>query len=128
MQPGNDQTRQMTFALIRGAHKRFRMKELPDRVAVYFHALEDWDREKFKRFVLYFKDRGYRIVSLSEYLQPCATGRMLYISFDDNYLNWYESIGLFASLDMHATFYVNSLPFMDTCDEAARLRYFERIG
>jgi peptidoglycan/xylan/chitin deacetylase (PgdA/CDA1 family) len=128
MQPGTPQTRQMTFALIRSAHKRFRMKELPDRVAVYFHALEQKDWEQFRACITYFSGRGYRIVSLAEYVDPCAQGPMLFISFDDNYKNWHEALGLLDSLNVKATFYVNSLPFMDTCSKAARLQYFERIS
>lgn len=128
MQPGSHQARQMTLALIRGAHKRFRMKNLPDRVAVYFHALEQKDWEQFHACITYFASRGYRIVSLAEYVDPCAQGQMLFISFDDNYKNWHEALGLLDNLNVKATFYVNSLPFMDTCSKAARLEYYERIS
>jgi peptidoglycan/xylan/chitin deacetylase (PgdA/CDA1 family) len=118
----------MTFALIRGAHKRFRMKDLPDRVAIYFHALERRDWDSFRACVTAFTGRGYRIVALPEYTDPLANGKMLFVSFDDNYRNWHESLGLLDSLGVKATFYVNSLPFMDTCGEAARLQYFQRIA
>lgn len=127
MQPGTPQTRQMTFALIRGAHKRFSMKEMPDQVAVYFHALERADRAKFRDFIQYFRDLDYRIVTMSEYIRPAASGRMLFLSFDDNYGNWYEARDFFSELGVSATFYVNTLPFMDTCSEPDRLQYFDRI-
>ncbi len=118
----------MTFALIRGAHKRFRMRELPDRVAVYFHALEHQDWGRFRDCITHFTGRGYRVVSLAEYVDPCARGQMLFISFDDNYRNWHEALGLLDSLGVKVTFYVNSLPFMDACPEPERLQYFDRIS
>ena len=128
MHSGSPQTRQMTFAIIRSAHKRFRMKQLPERIAIYFHALERPDQEKFRACVRYFTGHGYRIVSLAEYIDTRACGRMLFISFDDNYRNWHEAIGLLHDLDIKATFYVNSLPFMDCSSEAARQQYFDRIA
>ena len=128
MQSGSPQTRKMTFALIRSAHKRFRMKELPDRVAVYFHALERPDWAQFRACIAYFRNQGYRIVNIDEYSSTLARGKMLFVSFDDNYKNWHEAIGLLGELDVRATFYVNTLPFMDCSSEAARLQYFDRIS
>lgn len=128
MLSGVSQTRQLTFSLIRGAHKRFRLREMPDRVSIYFHALarEDWDA--FRACITYFRTANYRFVSLTDYLDPSTEGRLLFLSFDDNYRDWHDALPMLSELGAKATFYVNTLPFMDVCPEAERLAYFKRIA
>jgi peptidoglycan/xylan/chitin deacetylase (PgdA/CDA1 family) len=127
MPSGNIQTRQLAFAVIRGAHKRLLMKALPGRVAIYFHALEPSDSLQLKACIEYFLNLGYRVVPVTEFVDERATGRMLFLSFDDNYKNWHGSLDLLDYLGVRGMFYVNTLPFMDTCPERERVAYFKRI-
>lgn len=120
--------RQRALALLRSTHKTFMMKRLPDRLAIYFHALEPADRPQFRACIAFFASEGYRFVPVSQFVDPDLTGRALFVSFDDNYKNWHDSLEFFADVKVRATFYVNSLPFMDTCAEPERRSYFQRIA
>lgn len=127
MPSGPLQTRQLAFAIIRGAHRRLLMKALPAKVAIYFHALEPSESQQLSACIDYFTNLQYRIVPITEFVDEAATGRLLFLSFDDNYKNWHGSLELLDFLNVKATFYVNTLPFMDTCPERERLAYFKRL-
>jgi peptidoglycan/xylan/chitin deacetylase (PgdA/CDA1 family) len=120
-------SRQQAFAIVREAHKRVLMKPLPDKVAIYFHALDDSEHGAFRDCMVHFKDLGYRFVSASQYASTASHGRQLFVSFDDNYKSWHEALDLMTALEMQATFYVNTLPFRETCPEPDRLAFFDRI-
>ena len=119
--------RDAAFGIVRSAHERLLLKPLPERLAIYFHALPEDDYEPFRTCIRHLRDLGYRIVPVSELTSHEASGRMLFVSFDDNYQSWHRALGLLDVLDVQATFYVNTLPFMDTCPEPDRLEYFRRI-
>ena len=141
MQPGSNQTpplaassalprsaRQRAFGMVRAAHKRLLLKPLPDRVAIYFHDLDRQDYDQFRACIGYFAQQGYRSVPISHYLDPAAAGKMLFVSFDDNYQTWHRALELLDEVGVRAMFYVNTRPFMDVCPEPERLAYFERIA
>ncbi len=120
--------KKVAFSAIRGAHKVFSSKPLPDRLGIYFHALEKPDWPAFQSCVEALRSAGYEIVSLDDYVAPLAKGqRKAFLSFDDNYKSWYEALPLFEALDVTVTFYVNTLPFRDTASQHDISDYFDRI-
>jgi hypothetical protein len=68
---------------LRNFHWRFCRRPLPDRLGVYFHTLETDERPAFAEAMQWIQARGYRFVGPGEFLT--ATGRVCYVSFDDNF-------------------------------------------
>ena len=111
--------------MIRNVHLFFARRQLPDRLAVYFHSLEPEYYENFKEFVKFFRTQGYYFVSVDSYGE--TRQRQVFVSFDDNYRSWYQALGLFDELDIRVTFYTNSLPFRDIADKVTIEDYFRRL-
>lgn len=116
------------FSIIRYAHLHLSSKPLPQRLAIYFHELEPHQRDSFRATISYFNEQGYLTASLSDFTKSASSGRRLFVSFDDNYRSWHTSLKLFDELGVKATFYVNTLPFRDTCDQNSITEYFKRIA
>lgn len=116
------------FALTRAIHARLLSRPLPDRIAIYFHALEAADRLALSDCVTTLRGLGYRTVSFDDYVDPATSGKLLNISFDDNYRSWHTALDLLDRLSLRATFFTNSLPFRDRCDPVLVADYFERLG
>ncbi len=115
------------FAVARSLHAKLAAKPLPDRIAVYFHALEPADRDALVDCVEALRGQGYRSVSMDDYLDPATPGKVFNISFDDNYRSWHAALDLFDRLQLKATFFTNSLPFRDDCSPLDLDLYFDRI-
>jgi len=111
--------------ILRNYHLTFSNKGLPNRVAVYFHHLESDTHAEFRDFVSYFSEREYSFVSADAYSHPEA--KQVFVSFDDNYQSWHQSLGLLDDLNISATFYANSLPFRDTAAADVINDYFRRV-
>lgn len=112
-------------------HRSTFLRTLPTRVAIYFHELEAHQHAAFQDGIRALRQLGYRAVGPQEYLASWSksdTERLMFISFDDNYRSWHAARGLLDEVGIRATFYVNTLPFRDTCSDADLASYFERIA
>lgn len=107
-------------------HLRFATRPLPDRIAIYFHQLEQHEQQNFIDAVNWLHEAGYKFVSPAEYLEP--GGKKVFLSFDDNHHFWWSSLPLFADLGVHATFYTNSGVFRESATAAELDTFFNRIG
>lgn len=116
------------ISLMRALHKYTAKRALPERIGIYFHSLAAPDRAALTECVGALCELGYRNVALDDYLDPATPGRLFTVSFDDNYVSWHRGLGLLDDLGIKATFYVNSLPFRDSCPAAEIEVYFARIG
>lgn len=105
----------------------FASKPLPERLGIYFHALEPHDHAAFSDAIGAIRQAGYAIVPLTAYLDETRRDKRAWISFDDNYASWHRAIPLLATLDVTATFYVNTMPFRDTAHRNQIDDYFNRI-
>jgi peptidoglycan/xylan/chitin deacetylase (PgdA/CDA1 family) len=116
------------FSIIRHAHRLLARGELPSRIALYFHELEAHQRDLFRSAVCTFNELGFRFVSLSDFLAARGLNdRHVFLSFDDNYRSWHESLPLLSELGVPVTFYVNTLPFRGDCSAEAARAYFDRV-
>lgn len=113
--------------MIADLHRRGFRKPLPSRLAIYFHELEAHQGLAFRACIRALRERGYVIVGPDAFLDGSSTERRLFVSFDDNYRSWYASRRLLDEAGVRATFYVNTLPFRDTCPSAEIAGFFERI-
>ncbi|MGH1418878.1 MAG: polysaccharide deacetylase family protein [Hyphomicrobiaceae bacterium] len=122
------QAKTAIFSLVYGLHKRFATKPLPERLGVYFHSLEKHEWPAFRDCVATLRFHGYEIVSIDDFIRPEKPHRkQAFISFDDNYKSWHEALGLFRELDVKLTFYVNTLPLIETTSRQEISTYFDRI-
>lgn len=126
--PPRSRAKSAVFSVIRGLHRQFMLRDLPDNVAIYFHQLDKESWGSFSDAVRYFQDVGYRSVCPHAFLDAGDRQRRLFVSFDDNFADWHRALGLFDKLSVSATFYVNTLPFRDVCEPEEIRAYFSRIS
>jgi peptidoglycan/xylan/chitin deacetylase (PgdA/CDA1 family) len=107
-------------------HRRLLAPNLPDQLAICFHAVEEGHHKRFVECLGFLKSEGYRFDNASEFVKE-SNDRRAFISFDDNFKSWLELLDTLARLDVRATFYVNTLPFRDLADGAAIDAYFKRV-
>lgn len=119
--------KQLALSFIRQSHAFLACGAMPERLAVYFHELEEPDWPAFADAMRYFTEEGYRTVRAETFADPDAEGRMMFLSFDDNFKSWHRALPLMDDLGVTATFYVNSAPFRDVADLARIDRYFDVI-
>lgn len=109
-------------------HMSFHAGRLPDRLAVYFHELEPWQRPKLAEALSYLVDHGYQAVDAAGFIAPeHVSGKRIFLSFDDNFRGWHHALELFARHGVKCTFYTNTAPIRDLADRETTARYFDRI-
>jgi peptidoglycan/xylan/chitin deacetylase (PgdA/CDA1 family) len=125
---------------VRGFHTLLLNRGLPDRMGLYFHNIESSQRDTFSDVILRLKDLGYRFVDVEAYTRsgtkgpariPAgniveSSGKQASVSFDDNYVEWHESLELLERLGVRATFYVNTAPLRDSATETEIQEYYEQ--
>ena len=110
---------------IRALHLARCKREVPERLAIYGHSMEQTAWEGFQGLVEVLRARGYRFVGPVELLEGPA--RSVFLSFDDNFRSWYDALPLFEALDVSTTFYVNTEPFRDRAPARVVRDYYGRI-
>ena len=96
---------------LRALHLSLFRRPLPRRVALYFHEIDVATAAALNEIIPFFKRRGYSFVKAREYDDDAnPERRMIFLSFDDNYLGWHEHLPLFAKHGVNVAFYCNSLP------------------
>ena len=113
--------------LIRRIHLAVAMRPIPERIGVYFHALEAQHWDQFTACIAALRELGYAFVGPNELICD-GSQRRAFMSFDDNYRSWYEALDLFDALKIRATFYVNTLPTLSLLNAGALDDYYDRVG
>ncbi len=119
-------TKQTQF-LIRRIHLAGLSSPLPRRIGLYLHEIEGHHWTAFREMATYFRDAGYRFVGPDEFLAE-AEARVVFLSFDDNYRSFLESLPLLKETGVQATFYVNTCAFRGLASEPQIEAYFDRLG
>jgi peptidoglycan/xylan/chitin deacetylase (PgdA/CDA1 family) len=116
---------------VRALHLRV-LRDYPDLLGVYFHDLPRQHWPAFVAGIEHLRELGYTFGGPRDLLLTGTDGsagrKIGWISFDDNYLSWYEALGLFDDLGVRATFYVSTLPIRDRSTVDERIGYAHRIG
>lgn len=112
--------------IIRNFHKLFLTKKLSDKLAIYFHSVEEKNIETFIYLLNYFKNQGYNFVNAREFVNS-TDKKILFTSFDDNYYSWFTLLDIFEKLNIHATFYINAGPIRDLSSKTEQEKYFDLI-
>lgn len=117
---------QRTF---RGLHLAFLQRPLPRRIALYFHEIDSATEAALDAIIPFFKRQGYAFVKAREYDEDASPERrMVFVSFDDNYLGWHEHLPFFAKHGVKVGFYCNSLPLDRASDDPVVADYYRRLG
>jgi peptidoglycan/xylan/chitin deacetylase (PgdA/CDA1 family) len=100
--------------------------DFPEKVAIYFHYVEEHNFETIHQIVKYFLDIGYKLVKPSDFLIS-SDEKLLFISFDDNYGSWVRLADFLSVNNIYSTFYINSGLIKEFSTDEKRLDYFKRI-
>ncbi len=106
----------------------FFRRPLPDRIAIYFHAVDSDALSAFEEALDWLTANGYRYCSPKEYLAAEGPPKRAFVSFDDNYVSWWEQLPVFERHRAKCTFYANTLPLRDRSSRSEQETYFNRIG
>ncbi len=106
-------------------HRKFLRRPLPDKLALYLHSLSA-GAATVELFMRRFADLGYDFVGPNEFLS--RSGRMIMLTFDDNFHSWYAGLEMFERLGAKVTFYVTTMSFRDRANDADISRFFSRIS
>ena len=79
-------------------------------MSLYFHSTAGCNQQ-LHELLCFLGERGYAFAGPGEFLT--AVGNACFLSFDDNYRSWLQTLPIFERHQVHATFYVNSWPFRD---------------
>src|SRR6266853_2644615 len=90
---------------IRRIHVAIAKRTMPERIGIYFHALESQHWDSFAACITTLRQLGYVFVSPDELVRG-SSRPSAFVSFDDNYHSWYEALPLLDTLRCQATFYV----------------------
>jgi peptidoglycan/xylan/chitin deacetylase (PgdA/CDA1 family) len=111
--------------VVRTVHRYVFLRRLPEKMAIYLHSTAGREQE-LEELLSFLDDRGYSFTGPSEFLD--ATGNCCFLSFDDNYRSWVQTLPIFERHRVLATFYVNSWPFSDRVSATDARHYIERCG
>jgi len=112
---------------IMSIHRRWLSRPLPDRVAIYFHAVEPRQDKSFQRCIQFFLENGYAFVDAAGLCAPGFSKR-IFLSFDDNFRSWCRLLDTLDKLGVHVTFFVNTLPLRDIASAETVKAFFNRIN
>jgi len=113
--------------LIRGTHVALCCQDLPEKLAIYFHSIDQSEIGAFMETISYFLEQGY------EFCDPNAfcvqqSSRAIFLSFDDNHRSWLEIAEILRRYGVRATFYVNTCVLHSRCAASEIAAYYDRIA
>lgn len=87
-------------------------KNLPEKISIYFHDVNEEDISNIKLIVKFFKYSGYQFCNinyLNEHLENDK--KLIALTFDDGFQSWVKLIPFFNEENIEATFFVNTIFF-----------------
>ena len=99
---------------------------LPKKISLYFHDVDDVTFESIKELVNIFKYQGYKFVSISEFNNSLdnKSEKLISLSFDDGFSTWRNLLSFFEKQEIIVTFFINSIIFTNE----DKTSYLRRIG
>lgn len=100
--------------IIRYSNKLIFKKNIPDKISLYFHDIEDIEFNAIKNLILFFKSLDYEFSTISNFnLKLKSDTKLLSLTFDDGFKSWLRLIDLFNKHEVKSTFFVNSIFFQE---------------
>lgn len=105
-------------------HQRFFRRPLPRKLALYLHGTAG-HAARLEELLCFLREGGYGFTRPDAF--AAATDRAVFLSFDDNYRSWLDTLRLLEKFQVCATFYVNSQPFRDRVSTAEVRAYLQKL-
>ena len=98
--------------LLRDIHIKIFKKDIPSKISLCFHDLEDKDIQDIKTVVNYFKYLNFKFCTIS-YLNEniSSSEKLIALTFDDGFSSWLKILQYFNDEDINATFFLNTIFF-----------------
>jgi len=117
--------RKLLLQVIRDFHILLLKKPLPARIALYFHEIKHDELEKLEEIITFYINNGYNFVGPKEFID--SKKKVIFISFDDNYLSWIKVAELLAKKNIYATYFINTGPLRNIATISEINNYANRI-
>ena len=112
--------------LIRGTHVALCCQDLPNKLAIYFHHIDQSDFGAFVETISYFLEQGYEFCDPNTFCGR-QSGRAVFLSFDDNHRSWLNVAECLQGQGVKATFYINTCVLQPRCSPGEASSYYDRI-
>ena len=104
--------------ILRFINVLFLKKELPSKIAIYFHDLKQKEIDDLESILLFFKERDYKFVNLYQLNKKLESNeKLISITFDDGFSSWSNSLPVFDKYNAKATFFMNTIMFTNESKE-----------
>lgn len=110
--------------LVRSAHVALLRRPIAEKLSLYLHSTAGYEH-RLDELLGFLRDRGYAFYGSAEFLR--ASGKAVFLSFDDNYRSWMAALPVLERHQARAVFYVNSWPFRDRVGDGEMRAYLGRI-
>lgn len=111
--------------IVRAVHLRLFRRPLPRKLALYLHTTAG-HVGRLEELLCFLRGQGYAFTGPDAF--AAATDRAVFLSFDDNYRSWLDTLKPFEKFQVRATFYVNSWPFRDRVSAPEVRTYLKKLG
>ena len=96
--------------LIRFVNKTIFKNELPKKISIYFHDIDEQELISIKNIILFFKSLNYQFVTVEDFNNLIETDKkLLSLTFDDGFAGWLKLLPIFQTHNVQATFFTNSI-------------------
>ena len=100
--------------LIRFVNKTIFKNELPKKISIYFHDIDEQELISIKNIILFFKSLNYQFVTVEDFNNLIETDKkLLSLTFDDGFAGWLKLLPIFQTHNVQATFFTNSIFLSD---------------
>ena len=101
--------------LIRRVNVLLFSKNLPNKISIYFHETDELVIKQIEDIFYFFSYLGYSFVTIDEFNKNIQKTdlKQIALTFDDGYNSWLDCIKLLEKLNVKATFYINSVNFIE---------------
>jgi len=104
--------KKMLQGILRFVNVLILKRELPSKIAIYFHDLKQKEIDDLESILLFFKERDYKFVNLYQLNKKLESSeKLISITFDDGFSSWSDSLPLFDKYNAKATFFMNTIMF-----------------
>lgn len=87
-------------------------KYLPSKISIYFHDLKQKELDDLEDILLFFKEKDFKFVKLSQFNKMLDSNENLVcITFDDGFSSWAKTLPLFEKHGAYVTFFMNTIMF-----------------
>lgn len=96
--------------LLRFVNKTIFKNELPKKISIYFHDIDEQELISIKNIILFFKSLNYQFVTVEDFNNLIETDKkLLSLTFDDGFAGWLKLLPIFQTHNVQATFFTNSI-------------------